>query len=766
MRPFIQISGLPFTNNLSRADLVILPRVICSCTCTLFFSHASTTAADNDVNSTFTWNTMIRDCTQSLRLKDAFLHYRQMLRHSGVPDSFTFSFILSACATTKSLAPGREIHGQLLKLGFVSDVFVMNNLVQFYLNSEGSDVAFQVFVEMPQPDVVSYNTLIRGYFMDGFVERSRQLFKEMPSRNLVSWSILLNGYRQLGCHVEVMSLFSEFLKVGQPDAYIVAIALSACASLCSLQSGKQIHCYVIKFETLAFDDFVLNAVVHMYANCGSIQVARIIFDGSIHRHTVSWNALIAGYARMGFLEKAQRLLHEMPDKDVVSWSALISACLQGGFYKEALMLYGEMRTIGIRPNEVTIASVLSSCTRLMEVPEGAKIHGYVIKCGLEDDKLHNSLIHLYSRCGLMEQALRLFSANETLVGCCSLIVGFYRCGLVDYARSLFNNMTEKDLISWNAMILGYTQSGRLREAFELFTEMQMSEVEPDYATFLSLIKGCAHLAALRQGESLHACLHKKGIELKCNLGVAVVDMYAACGSMDTAFDIFQGLKTKGTSAWNALIRGLSLNGCEGEALNVFREMQLLQVEPDSFTFLALLTACRHAGWLDAAWHFFNCMRTVRGIKPSLAHYGCMVNLLGHAGNLLEAEELLLNMPMKPGISTWGALLFACRSHGNVEVGERVTHRILDLDPGNTDCQLLLANIYAEAGQWQRAVNIREMMKEVCQGQRIPGLSSVHVVDEVHGFVAGSHMRQGQSYFFLNRDNIMECPLQLGKLQKY
>ncbi|XP_031478713.1 pentatricopeptide repeat-containing protein At5g19020, mitochondrial-like [Nymphaea colorata] len=733
MRRFTQTCGLTFANHPNRANYVILRRVIYPCTCssTLFCSsHASTAAAaDNDVNSTFTWNSMIRGCTQSLHLKDALLFYRRMIRQSGVPDSFTFSFILSACATTKQLKPGRVMHGQVLKLGFVSDVFVMNNLLQLYVNCEGAEVALKVFVEIPQPDVVSYNTLIHGCFAEGFVERSRQLFEEMPTRNLISWSTVLNGYKQLGCHVEVLALFSDLLKIGQPDAYIVAIALSACASMCSLESGRQIHCHVIKFEHLAFDAFVLNGIVHMYANCGSIHVACIIFDGLLHRHAVSWNALIAGYVRLGFLEKAERLLNEMPDKDVISWSALISACLQAGFYQEALMVYREMRTTSIRPNEITIASVLSSCTRLMEVLEGEKIHAYVIKCGLEDDKLHNSLVHFYSGCGLMDKALRLFKENETVVGCCSLVVGFCRCGSVDHARRLFNRMTERDLVSWNAMVFGYSQSRRLKEAFELFAEMQMTEAEPDDATLLSLMVGCADFAALRQGESLHAYMHKKGIELKCSLGAAVVDMYARCGSMDTAFGIFHGMKTKSSSAWNALIRGLALNGCEKEALNVFTEMQQLQVAPDSFTFLALLTACRHAGWLDAAWHFFNCMRTVHRIKPSLAHYGCMVVLLGQAGNLIEAEELILNMPMKPAISTWGALLFACRSHRNVEVGERIVQQILELDPGNTDCQLLLANIYAEAGKWERAVNVRKRMKELRGGQRTPGSSSIHVVDD-------------------------------------
>uniref|UniRef100_UPI0040747504 Synthetic PPR-DYW protein n=1 Tax=synthetic construct TaxID=32630 RepID=UPI0040747504 len=510
--------------------------------------------------------------------------------------------------------------------------------------------------------------------------------------SVFSWNSKIRGYARNGQPEEALSLYSQMRRSGiKPDNYTFPFVLKACASLSSLKEGKQIHGHVIKsgFES---DVYVQSALIDMYAKCGELEDARKVFD-------------------------------EMPERNVVSWNAMISGYAQNGQSEEALELFREMQQEGIKPSEFTFCSVLSACASLGSLEMGKQIHGYVIKSGFESIVfVGNALIDMYAKCGSIEDA-----------------------------RKVFDEMPERTVVSWTAMISGYAQNGQSEEALELFREMQREGVKPDEVTLPSVLSACANLGALEQGKQIHAYVIKSGFESDVFVGSALIDMYAKCGSIEDARKVFDKMPERDVVSWNAMIAAYAQHGHGKEALQLFQQMQQEGVKPSEVTFTSILSACSHAGLVDEGHHYFESMSPDYGITPRVEHYGCMVDLLGRAGRLDEAEDLIKSMPFQPNVVVWGTLLGACRVHGDVERGERAAERILELDPESAAPYVLLSNIYAAAGRWDEAAKVRKLMKE--RGvKKEPGCSWIEVNNKVHEFVAGdkSHPQTKEIYAELER----------------
>jgi pentatricopeptide repeat protein len=524
-----------------------------------------------------------------------------------------------------------------------------------------------------ESDVVVGTSLVDMYGKCGSVDMAYALFDKMPRRNVVSWSAMITAYAQNGYANKALTLFNQMqLNNMEPNSVTMVSCVLACARLASLQQGKCIHGYIIKsgFET---EVVVGTALIDMYARCKSIDTAEQLFKRMPRKNLVSWNAMLTGYA-------------ENSDED------------------EAFILLNQMLLEVIKPNSITMVSALSACSHPGALQQGKWIHGYMIQSNFEMDIfVENSLVAMYARCGDIE-----------------------------VARQLFETMSTRNVVSWNTMIAGYVQSGHAHEAFALLNRMQPDEL-PDSVTLLSVLPACAHLAALQQGKSIHCYMLRNGFELDVVVGTALVDMYAKCGKIHIAQQIFDSMSARNVVSWNTIIAGYGMHGHGKDALELFETMQNVGTQPDHITFVCVLTACSHAGMVEEGWDYFNCMTQDYSISPRAEHYACMVDLLGRAGHIDEALDFVKKMPIEPGASVLGALLGACRIHNNIEIGEHVADLVLQLEPQYAGYYVLLSNIYAAAGRWNDVVKVRKMMKY--RGiKKIPGYSLIEVNNRVHTFI--------------------------------
>ncbi|KAL4202818.1 hypothetical protein AMTRI_Chr02g223080 [Amborella trichopoda] len=464
---------------------------------------------------------------------------------------------------------------------------------------------------------------------------------------------------------------------------------------------------------------------------------------------------------------ASLIFSHINDPNAYAWTTMIRGFVLSKSPEKAIEFFTRMKAQGVNPNNFSLLFMLKAFTMVLAYKEGRLIHGLILKLGLELDLfLHNALVHMYSLFGDMKSAHQVFGEmpmntiatyNALISGCFScgdvmgarkifdemidrnvvtwnaMVSGYSKLGLLKEARFIFEEMPIRDVFSWSAMISGYSQSGRAIEALALFQKMQLSNIGPDSVTMVSVLSACATAGALDVGKWVHAYIDKN--ELRCDvfLGTSLVDMYAKCGCIDMALRVFREMPHKNVFTWNAMISGLSLHGHGEDALSLFAAMEKAHVIPNEVSFVGVLCACTHVGRVEEGCKHFNRMIQELNISPKIEHYGCMVDLLGRSGRLEEAREFIKSMPMAPNIVIWGALLGACKIHGDVEMGESVVKPLVELRPRDGGCYVLLSNIYAAAGRWSEAAKLRKLMREMGV-ERVPGCSSIEVNSVVHEFL--------------------------------
>ncbi|XP_042513859.1 pentatricopeptide repeat-containing protein At2g22410, mitochondrial [Macadamia integrifolia] len=634
----------------------------------------------------------------------SFLHTRLPLPHKEKPSwntSHTFVLkhpLLSLLEKCKSMNQLKQIQAQMIVTGLVADGLATSRLVAFCAVSEFGSLGYctTILENTEHPNIFSWNIAIRGYSESEIPQEAFLVYKQMLQRG---------GSR--------------------PDNYTFPFLLKACARLSSIWMGYEILGNILHFG-LDSDIFVHNAVLHMLVTCGELGAARLLFDESSLRDLVSWNSMINGYVRSG-----------RPS--------------------EAMELYREMEAEQVKPDEVTMIGVVSSCAQMEDLNSGSDFHRYIEESGLKlTTPLSNALMDMYVKCGSLEPAQEIFNnmKNRTMVSWTTMVAGCAKFGFLDAARKLFDEMPEKDVVPWNALISGYVQCRRGKDAFALFHEMQASNVKPDEVTMVSLLSACSQLGAFDVGIWVHHYVDKQKMSLSVALGTALVDMYAKCGNITKALQVFWEIPGRNALTWTAIIGALALHGHAHDAISHFMEMIKIGLMPDEVTFLGVLSACCHAGLVDEGRRFFIEMSTRFNLSPKVKHYSCMVDLFGRAGLLSEAEELIKSMPMEPDAVIWGALFFACKTHGNVTMGERAALKLLELEPSDSGIYVLLANMYLDANMFEEAGKIRLMMRE--RGvEKTPGCSLIEV--------------DGNFYEFIVRDKshpktqeINECLIQLTR----
>lgn len=480
---------------------------------------------------------------------------------------------------------------------------------------------------------------------------------------------------------------------------------------------KQIHAQIISSPALSRTD--CNSLISrlLFSCMGSERVSlnyvKTIFQSIANPNLFEYNAMIRAYA---------------------------SKVYNSASY-ESLLLYRNMLREDIPPDRFTFPFVLKESVKRRDPLAGRSIHSHVLKFGFDNDVfVQNSLITLYSECGYLGNARRVFDEmrNKDVVSWNSMIGGGLKNGELDMACDLFRRMKNKNIITWNSIITGFVQGGRPKEALEFFYEMQLSGSDtvnpgPDKITIASALSACASLGAVDHGRWVHGYLKRSMLECDMVIGTALVDMYGKCGCVDEAFEVFRGMPKKDVLTWTAMISVFALHGRGIEAFQLFAEMEANGIWPNAVTFTGLLSACAHSGLVEKCRSCFDMMKRMYSVEPKVIHYACMVDALSRAGHFGEAQELIRTMPMEPDVFVWGALLGGCLMHGHVELGEKIAMYLISREPLNHAFYVDLFNLYAKSGRFEGMKRVRALMNKQGIKKTVPGCSTVEIGGIVYEF---------------------------------
>lgn len=520
-------------------------------------------------------------------------------------------------------------------------------------------------------------SLIRMYFdCYGDFSYAKRVFDEIPTKNLDSWSVLISGYAQNGLFSEAFSSFSNMHIEGVTPNASVYIGLIWAVSTClRLELGKQIHSYVIR-TGLVSNASVDAVLANMYERCGCLESAVLVSDRMVEKNAAMWTKLMVGYTQAGKLEEALALFHRMTSE-------------------------------GVELDEFVFSSVLKACSGLRCLVIGEQIHGHIVKLGMDlDNSAGTPIVDFYFKCGRLEEALKAFKRI-----------------------SLPNE------VSWSAVIAGFSQAGKFEESIQMLKDLRSRGMVLNSFMYTSISQACSELADLNTGSQFHADAIKRGLVSHLKGESALVTMYSRCGSLDYARRTFELIEDPDTVAWTAIIAGYAYHGHASEALGLFRRMQSCGTRPNCYTFTAIFTACSHSGKVLEARQYLDSMTMDYGVEPTINHYNCMVDIYCRSGHLEEAFELIQSMPFLPDAMTWKIILGGCKTYRNVELGKIAGENLLKMNPQDTAAYVLLFNLYASAGRWEEAANLRKAMMERGIRKEI-SYSWITIKGKLHRFVVG------------------------------
>ncbi|WZZ49138.1 hypothetical protein YC2023_049245 [Brassica napus] len=409
------------------------------------------------------------------------------------------------------------------------------------------------------------------------------------------------------------------------------------------------------------------------------------------------------------LSFARTLLLHSSDSSPSTWNMLSRGYASSDSPVDSIRIYSEMKRRRIKPNKLTFPFLLNACASFLGLTAGRQIQVDVLKHGFASDVyVGNNLIHLYGSCKKTSDA-----------------------------RKVFDEMPDRNVVSWNSIMTAFVENGKFNLANECFLEMIGARFCPDETTMVVLLSAC--VGNLSLGKLVHSQVMVRELELNCRLGTALVDMYGKSGGLEYARLVFERMCDRNVWTWSAMIVGLAQNGFAEEALELFTKMKKeSSVRPNYVTFLGVLCACSHVGLVEEGYRYFSEMERTHKIKPMMIHYGAMVDILGRAGRLNEAYGFIKKMPFEPDAVVWRTLLSACSVHHDEDgegIGEKVKERLIELEPKRSGNLVIVANRFAEARMWDEAAEVRRVMKEN-KMKKIAGESCLELGGSVHRFFSG------------------------------
>lgn len=628
-------------------------------------------------------------------------------------------------------------------------------------------VSAHAFSVLDRFSVAAWNSRIREAVSNGDARKALLIFRQMKLQSQV-----------------------------QPNNFTFPFVAKACAKLSDLTCARMIHAQVVK-TSYCSDIYVQTSLVDMYVKCCRLECAHQVFDDMSVRDAVSWNAMVVGFAQMGSFDKVCMLFRRMRDDGVVPDSVTIMGLTQlvsklkdekllssvhcfglkcgyqddvsvantwiSGYAKCGYLWSAEKVFCGIDLYYLSVVSwnaMIAGCAYFEEGVKAIKIYRWMLRDGYRPDL--STLVNLLSSFAQPKtlQYGMLMHAHAVKVGCGSnitllntLVSMYSKCGDIASARHIFVQMNERSRVTWTAMIGGYSEQGDLNEALSLFNKMEASGEKPDLITIVHLIAACGKVGALEVGKWIDDYSLSKGLKNEVMVCNSLLDMYAKCGSLENAENLFCSMNEKTVVSWTTLISGFALNGKSQEALDHFDHMLNQGIKPNHITFLAVLQACSHAGLLEKGWEMLNTMTKKYHINPGLDHYACMIDILGRKGKLKEALEFIREMPIEPDAAIWGSLLSACKIHHNLEIGEYAAHHLFRLEPQASAPYVELANIYALAKEWNGVADMRMKMK-ANQVMKYPGQSLIQVHGKLSSFTVEGRFHSHRCQIFETLDSLV------------
>ncbi|KAH7315541.1 hypothetical protein KP509_21G054200 [Ceratopteris richardii] len=778
------------------------------------------------VRNALSWNVLIAGYVEHGKDEQAWECFEQMHCEDILPTPATFHLILKVCGRMEASDRGKRVHDEIVKQGLlrnnhklctavvsmyakcgafvkaqeifnelpVLDVFSWNALIGGYIDHQKSEQALKCYEQMQQqglsPDVVTFNCILRAcgdlqtidkgemlhseiskrrllennlmlgtalvdmYAKCGALAKAHQLLEELPIRDVVIWNSLIAGYADAGDGIKALDCYEQMLEEGiVPDAGTFPCILKVCGTMRAAEKGEQIHCKIAELGLLGNDVVMGSALVYMYAMCDDLGKAQRTLMELLERDVVCWNALIVGcvehgkcdqaltffeqmqdegippdavsyscvlkacgilgatirgqaihdeiarrgllgndivlgnvlvdmYAKCGVLEKARKILDELPRRNLISWNTLITGYVEHGKSEQALCCLDKMQFEGLSPDIVTYTSLLKACGDMRSITKGEKIHNEIAK-------------------------VSSFQCN-IVVGT-ALIDMYAKCGAFSKAQKVFEELSIRNAISYNALITGYVEHDEAEEALKCFEKMQLDGISPDAVTYACILEGCGDIIAVGMGEKLYEQISEQGLLAKnIRLGTSLLHMYVKCGSFVKAWQVLNELPSQDVVCWNALIDGFNKHGECLQALQCYEQMQQHGLSPNAFTFSSVLSACSRLNLvMQAEQHFADMSKY--GIPPEMEHLTCMVDVFGRAGLLDKAVQIIQRMSSSSfDNGTLYALLNNCLKWGDIKTARWALEHTAAEEKVEVAFYNVMKDIYRSAEMQKDADNIEAM----------------------------------------------------------
>ncbi|KAG6603840.1 Pentatricopeptide repeat-containing protein, partial [Cucurbita argyrosperma subsp. argyrosperma] len=658
------------------------------------------------------------------------LVFRQLLRCRVKPNDSTFSLLIKAfvvSSSSSSFAP----------LSCSENAKAEANQLQIHFIKWG----FDRFLYVSTAFLDLYSKL-------GFVKAARRLFDDIPEKDVVSWNALISGYSRSGYNHDAFELFVEMRRRGfNPCQRTLVSLIPSCGTQHLFVQGKCIHALGVK-AGLDLDSQVKNTLASMYGKCADLEGVELLFGEIIEKNVVSWNTMIGAFGQNGFFVEAMLVFKQMLEERIDTNSVTMVSILSANANPRSIHCYATKT--GLVENVSVVTSLICSyvrcgCIQIAELIYMSKLQKNLVALtaiisGYAEKGDMGSVVKLYSRVQHLEMKLDAvamvgiiqgitypdhsgiglafhgYGLKSGLIIDCLVANGFIsmysRFDDIDAVFSLFQEMREKTLSSWNSVISSCAQAGRSIDAMALFSQMKLSGYGPDSITLASLLSACCQNGNLHFGEIIHSYILRNNLDLEGFVGTALIDMYVKCGRMDFAEKVFKSMKEPCLASWNSLISGYGLFGFNNHAFLCYTKMLEKGIKPNKITFSGILAACTHGGLVEEGRTYFEIMKKELGIVPESQHCASMVGLLGRAGLFEEAILFIKNMEVNPDSAVWGALLNACCIHQEVKLGESVAKRLLFSNSRNGGFFVLMSNLYAASGRWNDVARVRKMMREM------------------------------------------------------
>ncbi|KAG0549189.1 hypothetical protein BDA96_01G234000 [Sorghum bicolor] len=698
-------------------------------------------------------------CVRERRWGAACEAFASMRTAGAAPDRFLLPQVLRACAGLGAPRLASAAHALAAKGGaaLAGDPVVGNAIVAIAHADAGElEEAFDLFEEMQEsgvrPDVISWNTLVSGFARSGDLVAALHLFDEMRQRGVDpgvnSWNCIISGCVQNALYDEALEFFLEMCESERPDAVTVASILPACAGLQALGIGKQLHSYVLRCG-IKINVYVGASLIALYSECGEFDDARVVFSTIQEKNVNVWNELVQSYIREGSMDKAWEAFDLMQEDglepDIVTYNSFIAAYAKVGQNEQAYELFSRMADVGLKPNVVSMNALICGLHRHGLYTDALEAFRYMQRSS--DGKSKGW--------AFLDNCDPIQPTGTTITGVLSLLADLKldRLGKEVHCYALKNGLASniyissklvdlyeignKNVVTWNSLMAAYKHNRMPEVTLKLLGEMFQSNLHPNLVTVHIALMSCGVTMALGYGRELHSYI------TKCwpggyptTLASALINMYGKCGNIEDARLVFKSTVPKDIAVWNAMMSCYLLHRMPMDIIDLFNYLEQSGIQPDHITFILLLSACKQEGLFEEAQSYFYNMEDVYGIKPSLKHYTCMVDIMGSAGLLAESLTLIQKMPLKPDACLWSTVLKACKLHSNLEIGEKAAKALFELEPHNPSNYMVLSNIYADTGLLDASEAVRDAMTE--QGLHVDRQCSwLYNGTTVHSFEAGN-----------------------------